>query len=66
MKENKVNFGGGAKEAIKGKCELKTYEKPQLMNVYYVQGLTTNLITVSQLCDEGLTVMFNKVKVLGS
>lgn len=32
------------------------------MNVHYVQGLQTNLITVGQLYDEGMTVVFNKVK----
>ncbi|CAA7051603.1 unnamed protein product [Microthlaspi erraticum] len=32
------------------------------MNVYLVQGLKSNLISVSQLCDEGLTVWFNKLE----
>ncbi|CAA7027461.1 unnamed protein product [Microthlaspi erraticum] len=32
------------------------------MNVYLVQGLKSNLISVSQLCDEGLTVWFNKIE----
>ena len=29
------------------------------MNVYFVKGLKANLISVSQLCDEGFTVVFS-------
>lgn len=32
------------------------------MNVYLVQGLKANLISVSQLCDEGLMVVFTSVE----
>ncbi|KAG7599440.1 Ribonuclease H-like superfamily [Arabidopsis suecica] len=62
VKESKVTFGGGAKGRIRGKGDLTEAEKPQLTNVYFVEGLTANLISVSQLCDEGLTVSFNRVK----
>ena len=62
VKESKVTFGGGDKRKIKGKGDLTKAEKPQLTNVYFVEGLTANLISVSQLCDEGLTVSFNSVK----
>nr|AAC95170.1 copia-like retroelement pol polyprotein [Arabidopsis thaliana] len=62
VKESKVTFGGGDKGKIKGKGDLTKAEKPQLTNVYFVEGLTANLISVSQLCDEGLTVSFNSVK----
>ncbi|KAG7537093.1 GAG-pre-integrase domain [Arabidopsis suecica] len=62
VRGSKVVFGGGAKGKIKGKGDLIEAEKPQLTNVYFVKGLTANLISVSQLCDEGLTVSFNKVK----
>ncbi|KAG7552201.1 GAG-pre-integrase domain [Arabidopsis thaliana x Arabidopsis arenosa] len=62
VKESKVTFGGGVKGKIKGKGDLTKAEKPQLTNVYFVEGLTANLISVSQLCDEGLTVSFNRVK----
>jgi len=62
VKESNVMFGGGAKGRIKGKGDLTETEKPHLTNVYFVEGLTANLISVSQLCDEGLTVSFNKVK----
>ncbi|KAF8045431.1 hypothetical protein N665_4947s0002 [Sinapis alba] len=32
----------------------------RLINVYFVDGLKANLISVSQLCDEGLQVTFTK------
>lgn len=32
------------------------------MSVYLVQELIDNLISVSQLCDEGLTLIFTSVK----
>lgn len=62
MKESKVTFGGGAHGKIKGKGELTKLGLPKLMNVFYVQGITANLISVSQLFDKGLTVTFNKVQ----
>ena len=45
--------------AIKGKG--KTVEtKPPLKDVFLVKGLKSNLISISQLCDEGLIVHFTK------
>lgn len=51
---------------LKRKSREKKYltkaKKSQLTNVYFVEGLTANLISVSQLYNEGLAVSFNKVK----
>jgi len=33
---------------------------PRLDNVLLVKGLIVNLISLSQLCDQGLTVNFDK------
>ncbi|CAA7051987.1 unnamed protein product [Microthlaspi erraticum] len=61
LKGGKVTFGCGTKGTIQGKGRTSE-EQPQLMNVYLVQGLKSNLISVSQLCDEGLIVWFNKLE----
>ena len=37
-------------------------QQPTLVNVYLVEGLKSNLISVSQLCDEGLMVMFTRTE----
>jgi len=35
---------------------------PRLVNVLLVKGLTANLISISQLCDQGLEVNFTKLE----
>ncbi|KAJ9545110.1 hypothetical protein OSB04_024817 [Centaurea solstitialis] len=53
-------FGGNQKEKIKGYGMIVIGEI--IVNqVSYVEGLKHNLITVSQLCDNGMDVMF-KIK----
>jgi len=37
---------------------------PNLNNVLLVKGLTFNLISKSQLCDQGMTVRFSKSKCI--
>jgi hypothetical protein len=49
-----VTFGDGAKGKIKGIGKLNGPELPNLDNVLLVEGLTANLISISQLCDQGL------------
>jgi len=56
----KVTFGDGGKGSIKGKGKIKIDDQPHLSNVYFVERLTANLISISQLCDDDLTVMFTK------
>jgi hypothetical protein len=55
-----VTFGDGAKGKIMGIGNLIKHGMPRLDNVLQVKGLTANLISISQLCDQGLTVNFNK------
>jgi len=37
-------------------------ESPKLENVFLVKGPMSNLISTSQLCDQGLEVKFNKTE----
>ena len=55
-----VSYGGGAKGKIIGKGTLNVDNLPSLHNVYHVDGLKANLISISQLCDDDLYVKFNK------
>ncbi|XP_019093239.1 PREDICTED: uncharacterized protein LOC109129445 [Camelina sativa] len=61
LKGGTVTFGDGSHGFIQGKGTTRDTELPQLVNVYLVQGLRANLISISQLCDEGLSVLFTKV-----
>ncbi|KAM1365793.1 hypothetical protein ACFX2F_044172 [Malus domestica] len=47
-----VMFGGGDKSQIIGKCDVKIPGLPKLENVSYVDGLKSNLISISQLYDD--------------
>ncbi|KAI5390825.1 hypothetical protein KIW84_075927 [Lathyrus oleraceus] len=49
-----VTFGDGAKGEIKGTCKLDCLGVPELDKVLLVKGLTANLISISQLCDQGI------------
>jgi hypothetical protein len=55
-----VTFGDGAKGKIKGVGKLDSPGVPELNNVLLVKGLTANLISISQLCDQGFYVQFTK------
>src|ERR1051325_5014563 len=55
-----VTFGDGAKGEIKGVGKLDCPGIPNLENVLLVKGLTANLISISQLCDQGFKVNFKK------
>jgi len=55
-----VTFGGGAKGKILGIGNLVKHGMPRLDNVLLVKGLTANVISISQLCDQGLEVNFSK------
>ncbi|KAG7553143.1 Integrase catalytic core [Arabidopsis thaliana x Arabidopsis arenosa] len=56
----KVTFGDGGKGRIRGKGNIECDDQPSLINVYYVEGLKENLISISQLCDDGLKVIFTR------
>ena len=59
---NSVRFGNNAPCLIKGKGSIKLTEKISCDNVYYVEGLNYNLLSVSQLGNIGCKVEFeNKI-----
>ncbi|XP_073063983.1 uncharacterized protein [Primulina eburnea] len=61
LRSGHVTYGGGAKGRIAGKGTLNNVDGlPNLHNVLYVEGLNSNLISISQLCDDGLHVKFDK------
>ena len=55
-----MTFGDGAKGRILAKGDIIGQHLPRLNNVRYVEGLTTNLMSISQLCDQGYNVNFCK------
>jgi hypothetical protein len=59
-----VTFGDGAKGEILGIGKLAGTDLPKLDDVLLVKGLTANLISISQLCDQGLKVNLTKLKCL--
>src|ERR1044072_5352945 len=59
-----VTFGDGAKGRIRGIGKLARTGSPALDDALLVEGLTTNLISIRQLCDQGLEVRFSKEEYL--
>ena len=57
-KGKKVSFGNDTPAAIKGKGIAQLKEKVKAGNVLYVDGLKHNLLSVSQMCDNGTEVIF--------
>jgi len=55
-----VTFRNGTKGKIVGTRNLISNDLPNLDNVLLVKGLTSNLISISQLCDQRMSVNFNK------
>lgn len=55
-----VTFGDGVKGRIKSIGKLVYHGLHSLENVLLVEGLATNLISISQLYDKGLNISFNK------
>jgi hypothetical protein len=61
---NFVTFGDGAKGEILGIGKLINNGLPKLDNVLLVKGLTANLISIRQLCDQGMKVNFTQSECL--
>ena len=59
LKGGRVTFGDGSQGTINGKG-MTVETKPPLKDVFLVKGLKSNLISISQLCDEGLIVHFTR------
>jgi len=74
LSENKsgnVIFGNDALGKIKGKGMVSLSNgKGKAQNVLFVDGLKNNLLSVSQVCDQGCEVVFTykycKIKVVNS
>jgi len=57
-KEKSVSFGNDTPAVIKGKGSVFLKEKVKARNVMYVDGLKNNLLSASQMCDQGNEVVF--------
>ena len=55
-----VTFGDGSKSVIRGIGTVDILELPGFEDVWYVDGLKANLLNISQICDNGLNVLFIK------
>ncbi|XP_045791507.1 uncharacterized protein LOC123886217 [Trifolium pratense] len=53
-----VTFGNNEKASIRGKGTIGKNNSAKIENVHYVEGLKHNLISISQLCDNDLEVIF--------
>ncbi|CAM8895564.1 unnamed protein product [Rhodiola kirilowii] len=59
-----VTFGDGGKGQVIGCGTLMVPDLPALKNTLLVEGLTRNLINISQLCDDGHYVSFSSYSCL--
>ena len=55
-----VIFGDGSKSVIRGIGIVDIPGLPVFEDVWYVDGLKANLLSISQICDNGLNVLFTK------
>ena len=59
-KGGKVTFGGNQRGKIAGVGKIGIPPSASIDNVLFVEGLRHNLLSISQLCDSGYGVIFNK------
>ena len=59
-----VTFGDNQKGKIIGIGKIGKGSLPSIDNVLFVKGLKHNLLSISQLCDSGYDVSFNRNKCL--
>ena len=55
-----VTFGYGSKSMIRGIGIVNIRGLLVFEDVWYVDGLKANLLSISQICDNGLNVLFTK------
>ncbi|XP_022866024.1 uncharacterized protein LOC111385832 [Olea europaea var. sylvestris] len=53
-----VTFGNGGSAPILGKGTVQMHDLPVISNVLYVDGLKSNLLSISQICDDDFEVSF--------
>ena len=63
-KGGNVTLGDGSKSQIKGKGTISLPRLPNIANVLHVEGMRVNLLSISQICDQDLMVLFSKGKCL--
>lgn len=59
-----MTFGNGTEGRILGIGNLTNDELPKLDNVLWLRDLTSNLISICQLCEQGMDANFNKLECL--
>ena len=59
-----MTFGDGSNSQIKGKGIISLPRLPNIANILYVEGLRVNLLSMSQICDQDIMVLFSKGKCL--
>ncbi|KEH19644.1 hypothetical protein MTR_8g465660 [Medicago truncatula] len=57
-----VIFGDGNKGRVQGTGNICSKKSPKLEDMLLVKGLVSNLISISQLCDQGLEVKFDNTE----
>jgi len=60
IKEGKFSFGGMDKGKVTGIAKISIPSLDFIDNVFYVEGLKYNLLSISQFYDSGYIVSFNK------
>src|SRR3954463_3232872 len=55
-----VRFGGNQKGNIMGSGPIGNSNSPSITNVLLVEGLTHNLLSISQLSDNDYDIIFNQ------
>ena len=63
-KDGNVTFGDGSKSQIKGKGIISLPGLPNIANVFYVECLKVNMLSISQIYDQDFMVIFSKGKCL--
>ena len=58
VKGGKVAFGNGKTGEIQGIGKVGINLKQAIDDIYYVNGLQHNLLSISQMCDKGNKVVF--------
>jgi len=59
-KDKYVTFGDNNNGRIMGEGKIGNQHKNEIKNMLYVDGLKHNLLSISQLCDKGFKIEFNK------
>ena len=55
-----ITFGDGSKSVIRSIGTVDTPGLPDFEDVWYFDGLKANLLSISEICDNGLNVLFTK------